>query len=188
MRTIESKLKMATKMVTKMVVTTHNMAILLKLKDLGCWFWCYIYVFGVWEFIELIDKMLIWLYYWTKSLLRLILLSRYMPSHFHRVDWAWKKARWVYLKSLKSLPKESTQRIQYKILILTYKSLNDMAPVYLKELLTVKSNNRALRSNGKLLLHQPRLKLENYGCRSFSYAAPRMLQECFTQLFPLCKI
>lgn len=67
------------------------------------------------------------------------------------------------------------QRIKYKILLLTYKSLNDKAPIYLKELLTIRTNtSRNLRSNDKLLLNVPRCKLQTFGCKSFSFAAPSL--------------
>ena len=61
------------------------------------------------------------------------------------------------LRELHWLPIE--QRIKYKILLLTYKSLNDKAPGYLKELLTITNNSRNLRSNNKLLLELPKCKL-----------------------------
>ena len=64
-------------------------------------------------------------------------------------------------------------RIMFKILLLTYKSLNGLAPSYLCKLL-VKKPNRGLRSDCGNLLVIPKTKLVSYGDRSFSYAAPRL--------------
>ena len=66
------------------------------------------------------------------------------------------------------------QRINYKILLLTFKPLHDMAPEYLCELLSVYNPGRTLRSSGKSLLVTPKYKLKSYGQRAFSCAAPEL--------------
>jgi len=64
------------------------------------------------------------------------------------------------------------ERIIFKILLLTFKALHGMAPLYLQELLTPYQPVRALRSADHNLLSVPRTKLKYYGDRSFSKAAP----------------
>ena len=63
-----------------------------------------------------------------------------------------------------------SQRIKFKIALLTYKVLKFSQPSYLSNLLTRKPlSNR--RSSGKNLLEIPLIKSE-YGRRSYTYAAP----------------
>ena len=72
------------------------------------------------------------------------------------------------LKELHWLPIK--QRIEYKILLLTYKSRNDKGPSYLAELL--KTPNRELRSKDELKLDDYILTKRAYGDRAFAKAAP----------------
>ena len=65
-------------------------------------------------------------------------------------------------------------RIEYKILMLVYKSLHGLATSYLKELLHVYCNSRVLRSNGKKLPTVPTTNTKSYGDRSFLVAGPRL--------------
>jgi len=65
-------------------------------------------------------------------------------------------------------------RIQFKILVLTYKSLNGLAPAYLSALLSHRKSARPLRSSDELLLSVPRVKLVTAGQRAFAHAAPSM--------------
>ena len=74
-------------------------------------------------------------------------------------------------KTLNWLPIK--QRIKFKILVLTFKCLNGMAPVYLTELLSVKKQTRALRPRGIVLDHKT-FKKTTQGGRSFSSAAPTL--------------
>ena len=76
------------------------------------------------------------------------------------------------LQSLHWLP--IAQRIDYKILLLTYKALTGSAPSYLQELIKVSSQSRTLRSNEQKLLVCPRSMSSRYGDRSFSVAAPTL--------------
>jgi hypothetical protein len=62
-------------------------------------------------------------------------------------------------------------RIQYKIALITYKTLHNHSPSYLDSLLTPHTPSRSLRSSDKLLLAVPFLK-SSFGRRSFSFAAP----------------
>ena len=76
------------------------------------------------------------------------------------------------LKKLHWLP--VAQRIDYKILLLTFKSLVGEAPLYLQELIVRSNQPRLLRSNGQNLLVCPRSKSVRYGDRSFAVAAPTL--------------
>ena len=75
------------------------------------------------------------------------------------------------LEKLHWLPVE--QRITYKICLLTYKSLNNMGPIYLKDLLHPYSpGHSGLRSADKSLLREPKFRYANFGRRAFARAAP----------------
>lgn len=63
-------------------------------------------------------------------------------------------------------------RIDLKILMLTYKALNNQAPDYISELLTLYKPSRALRSSCQMLLVVPKTKTKLYGDRSFAASAP----------------
>ena len=65
------------------------------------------------------------------------------------------------------------QRIQFKILLLTWKSLNGLAPSYISQLLTPYVPTRTLRSSDKLLLKIPKT-FSSYGDRAFSSCAPKL--------------
>ena len=65
-------------------------------------------------------------------------------------------------------------RIIFKILLITYKALNDLAPSYVRDLLTPYTPSRQLRSSSKDLLSIPHFNLKTYGARSFSVAAPTL--------------
>jgi hypothetical protein len=63
-------------------------------------------------------------------------------------------------------------RCQFKILLLVYKALHDLAPIYLKNMLQRKpTGERSLRSDNKNLLIVPKVS-SSYGSRSFYYSAP----------------
>ena len=66
------------------------------------------------------------------------------------------------------------QRVKFKILLLTFKAINDVAPIYLKELLSKYQPSRTLRSKSKSLLSPKPYNLKSYGHRSFSVAAPEL--------------
>ena len=74
------------------------------------------------------------------------------------------------LQDLHWLPVES--RIKFKILLLTFKCLNSLAPEYLSELLNIYQPSRPLRSSNNLNLDVPPTRLKSYGDRSFSKASP----------------
>ncbi len=66
------------------------------------------------------------------------------------------------------------ERIDYKIMLLTFKAIHGLAPAYLSELLTFYKPKRTLRSANKSFLDVPRCNLKMYGQRAFSYVAPTL--------------
>ena len=74
------------------------------------------------------------------------------------------------LKELHWLPVQ--RRIEFKILLLTYKALNNMAPSYITSMFTMQAQERySLRSNTSLQLKIPRTKYKTCGDRAFPVAA-----------------
>lgn len=66
------------------------------------------------------------------------------------------------------------QRIHYKILLLTYLTINGLAPPYMNDLIQKYHPSRSLRSGSLDQLHMPRFKLQTFGKRAFSIAAPAL--------------
>ncbi len=65
--------------------------------------------------------------------------------------------------------------IHFKILLITYKALNGLAPQYLSELLSHYSPSRPLQSqNSGHLIIPNRMSKSTAGGRSFSYLAPKL--------------
>ena len=67
-------------------------------------------------------------------------------------------------------------RVEFKIVLLVYKVLNNMAPIYISELLIPKPSCErwTLRSDDQGLLHIPKTNCKTLGDRSFAYAAPQL--------------
>ncbi len=65
-------------------------------------------------------------------------------------------------------------RIDFKILLMTYKALNGLSPQYLSELLSHCIPPRPLRSQNSGRLIIPRISKSTAGGRSFSYLAPKL--------------
>ena len=78
------------------------------------------------------------------------------------------------LKELHWLP--VTYRIQFKVILITFKALHDMAPSYISSLLRVRQSTKySLRSNNAILLTAPLKKsAATTGDRSFTMAAPML--------------
>ena len=76
------------------------------------------------------------------------------------------------LKDLHWLPIQA--RIDFKVLLLTYKILNGKAPGYLSDLISLHNPSRALRSGSSGLLTVPRANLKTCGSRAFCVAAPTL--------------
>ena len=75
------------------------------------------------------------------------------------------------LEELHWLPVE--YRLKFKVLLLTFKAVHDLAPQYVASLVEKNQSRPGLRSSG-LLLHVPRTRLQKYGDRAFSSVAPRL--------------
>ena len=65
-------------------------------------------------------------------------------------------------------------RIEFKIMLITYKVLHDRAPIYIQELLQLYTSSRNLRSSNRNLLVKPYFNLNSYGKRAFSVAASEL--------------
>ncbi len=64
--------------------------------------------------------------------------------------------------------------VYIKILLITYKALNVLAPQYLSELLSHYSPSSPLRSQNSGHMIMPRISKSTAGGRSFSYLAPKL--------------
>ena len=73
------------------------------------------------------------------------------------------------LRELHWLPVE--QRVKFKVAVLTYKSLNEMAPQYLTELIELYRPSRHLRSSSSHLLVVNRTNTKSFGNKSFIHTA-----------------
>ncbi|XP_029924039.1 uncharacterized protein LOC115371064 [Myripristis murdjan] len=67
-----------------------------------------------------------------------------------------------------------TYRIQYKILLLTFKAIHNLAPPYLSDLLHIATPARTVRSSSSLHLSVPPARLATMGSRAFSRSAPQL--------------
>ena len=76
------------------------------------------------------------------------------------------------LFSLHWLP--ARQRIEFKLLLLVYRAVYYLCPVYLSSLVIPYTPTRTLRSVDQHLLTIPRYHLERYGRRAFSVAGPTL--------------
>ena len=66
-------------------------------------------------------------------------------------------------------------RIQFKILLLTFKALHGLAPCYITHLLQQRNIRPGLRSSSSShILYVPKTRLASYGDRAFSSCAPRL--------------
>ena len=69
-------------------------------------------------------------------------------------------------------------RIKYEIALIVFKALNNLAPVYIKELVELHRPARQLRSSSDVAKLKPvRSRTKSYGDRRFSVAAPMVWNE-----------
>ena len=66
------------------------------------------------------------------------------------------------------------QRIEFKLLLLVFRAVHHLCPVYLSSLVIPYTPTRTLRSADQHLLTIPRYHLERYGRRAFSVAGPTL--------------
>ena len=74
------------------------------------------------------------------------------------------------LKSMHWLP--VAKRIEFKVLLTTFKALTGQAPGYIKDLLELYRPHRALRSMDLSYLRKPKSRTKTFGDRSFSVCRP----------------
>ena len=74
------------------------------------------------------------------------------------------------LRELHWLPVE--RRIEYKLLLYTYKALHDMSPVYIKDMIQPHRPGRSLRSQNSSQLQVPKSRTVRFGDRTFHTASP----------------
>ena len=86
----------------------------------------------------------------------------------------------IIITSLHWLP--VSYRIRFKVLLLTYKALNDLSPEYISELLNKPKYTHNLRSQSQHLLSVPKSRTVTYGDRAFSVCAPKLWNELPFQL------
>ena len=65
-------------------------------------------------------------------------------------------------------------RIEFKIMLITYKVLHDRTPIYIPELLQLHTPSRNLRSSNRNFSVKPYFILNSYGKRAFSVAASEL--------------
>ncbi|KAK0151427.1 hypothetical protein N1851_007280 [Merluccius polli] len=73
-------------------------------------------------------------------------------------------------------------RIEFKILLFTFKAIHNLAPSYLSDLLHVATPSRTLRSSASIHLTVPSARLNTMGSRAFSRSAPRLWNSLPPQL------
>lgn len=62
-------------------------------------------------------------------------------------------------------------RVHFKVLLYTYKGLNDHAPSYICDMIEIYKPGKPLRSGSQCMLVVPKIRTKGYGGRKFSYAA-----------------
>ena len=73
-------------------------------------------------------------------------------------------------------------RIRFKVLLLTYKALNDLSPECLSDVLNKPKHTCNLRSQSQHLLSVPKSRTVTYGDRAFSVCAPKLWNKLPFQL------
>ncbi|XP_072039557.1 uncharacterized protein [Amphiura filiformis] len=77
------------------------------------------------------------------------------------------------------------KRIMFKTLLLTFKIIHGLAPLYLTDLVTIYTPTRSLRSSSQRLLKPPPLasvRTYTYGNRAFSVSAPKLWNQLPTHI------
>ena len=82
-------------------------------------------------------------------------------------------------------------RIIYKLLVLTFRTMHDLAPAYIADMISPYKPSRKLCSAGSCLLTVHRHNLERCGRRGFSVTAPRLwndLLDCLPHILFKCHL
>ncbi|KAG1677117.1 Pre-mRNA-splicing factor ATP-dependent RNA helicase PRP16 [Nymphon striatum] len=111
-------------------------------------------------FLHLPDHLIVRLQRIQNSAARIVTLTR---KHEHITP---------ILQTLHWLP--VSQRINFKLLMLTYKCLNNQAPAYSSDLLCLHKTGINTRRQATASLVEPRYQQQHYGKRAFYVAAPRL--------------
>ncbi len=90
------------------------------------------------------------------------------------------------MKDMHWLPIEA--RIKYKLLLLTWKCLNRLAPDYLSELLNYTEDIHERRLNYQGILYPPKTKLITCGDRAFQRSAPELWNKLPSEIRKISKI
>ncbi len=116
-------------------------------------------------------RSIVWGLFFSSSLSSCLLYFLQKIPAFH----CWLYSVWLCMWQI-NLPWPLTleHRIDFKILLITYKALNGLAPQYLSEILSHYSPPRPLRSQNSGHLIIPRISKSTAGGRSFSYLAPKL--------------
>ena len=85
----------------------------------------------------------------------------------------WRSRMTRYLKELHWLP--VSERIEFKILLITFKALNNLSPVYIRDLFRYYQPPRAMRSSAsaRKLLHVGKVRTR-FGTRALRNCGPRL--------------
>ena len=67
-----------------------------------------------------------------------------------------------------------SERIKFKIMLLTFKALHQQSPAYIQDLVAYYQPSRILRSSHLLLLNPTNFHLKTYGSRAFAVSAPEL--------------
>ena len=67
-----------------------------------------------------------------------------------------------------------SERIKFKILLLTFKALHQQSPTYIQDLITRYLPSRSLRSSSTLSLNPVSFNFKTYRSRAFSVSAPEL--------------
>ena len=78
-----------------------------------------------------------------------------------------------------------TERITFKLLLITFKALHGQAPSYISELLNIYQPSRSLRSSSLKYLSVPKCNTVSYGHRAFSVASAKLWTLYLTTLYLL---
>ena len=73
-------------------------------------------------------------------------------------------------------------RVMYKLLVLTFLAIHNLAPAYITDLISIYEPGRQLRSASRALLAVPHHNLERFGRRGFSVNAPRLWNDLLDNL------
>ena len=80
--------------------------------------------------------------------------------------WALKKLHWLPIQ----------QKIDYKILMTTFKCITGITPKYLQDPISIKNNtwDNVQSNNNGIILHTPKVKYQTFATQSFMYTTPTL--------------